>query len=341
MTKITSFILLMAGLGALPLMSGCVEREEKIHIFDDGTVAISCLFLADSLDEFYEGRVPSEKTGWKVRMSTRTNSNGKVRQVLAARQDFPEQSPLPSTYAHLGLKDASLYLRFPTFVSFEERKDGTYCHFRRIYKKRPWAHIASLKDLLCQGKLKALMKKDPKKLPKNELIEFIRGMALMELHKMLTFARNAFHKATPGDHLQDGWLLLFNDVLALQDSLDYDRVAALVGMADHEGDLELAHVAEEFEKNAREIMICGLRTHGNYTKTQEDAFLTEYKEQERCYELSEDIENEKFSIAVEMPGEVIGANTDTIRGNIVFWKFNGKALQDRDHEIIASSRITN
>jgi hypothetical protein len=340
MSKLISSTLLMAGLCLVFLLSGCVERKEKILIHKNGAVAIFSAFVANSSQELYEGRVPSEKQGWTVRASTKTDSEGKVQHLLAAWQKF-QPSDLPSTYACPDLKDASSYLRFPTSVRFEKREDGTYCHFRRVYKKRQWAHIASLKDSLFKGNLKALLDKDPKELSQSERIEFIGGMARLELHKMLTFARAAFLKVTPDENLQDGWLLLFNDVLALQKSLDLDRLATLIGRTARDGDLELTHVAEKFESDVRDTILSGLRTYCGYTKTQEAAFLDENGTQEHCYDLSEDVENEKFSISLEMPGEVVAANTDKIDGNTASWEFEGNALLDCDYEIIISSRIAN
>ncbi len=340
MSKLFFSALLMAGLCLILLLSGCVERKEKIHINENGAVTISSTFVANSVQELYEGRVPSEKQGWTVRASTKTDSEGKVQHVLAAWQEF-QSSDLPSTYACAGLKDSFSYLQFPTSVRFEKRKDGTYCHFRRVYKKRQWAHIASLKDSLCKDNLQTLMEKDPKELSQNERIEFISGMVRLELHKMLTFARAAFLKTTPDDNVQDGWLLLYKDVLALRENLNFDRLATLIGGADHEGDLELTNVAEKFENDVRDTILSGLRTYCGYTKNQEAAFLDEYRTQEHCHDLSKDVENERFSISLEMPGEVVGANTDKIDGNTARWEFEGKALLDCDYEIIISSRIAN
>ncbi|MFH1998484.1 MAG: hypothetical protein ABIK28_02335, partial [Planctomycetota bacterium] len=143
------------------------------------------------------------------------------------------------------------------------------------------------------------------------------------------------------DDLQDRWLQVYSRVLALQSSLDFNRLAEMIGMKDPANDQALVEAADRFEDSIQKQLRDSLSDGCGYTEEQALAFFQHYHDQERGYNLSEDIESESFAVSVEMPGEIIGSNADRIDGSEAVWEFDGKALQDRDHELIISSRISN
>lgn len=326
---------------ALFLACGCVEREEKIRIHEDGSANVSILFKADGWDELYPGRVPASSEGWRLTKTTATLADGKVKYNLSADKEFGPGVALPNTYAHDGLDDAHLHLVFETSLVTEKRDDGTYYHFQRVYKKRDWAHVALLKEIVPDNRMRNLMKKDPKELPLFEREALLRGMTEVELYKKLAFARGAFLQVTPGLPGQDGWLKLFNEVLDLRASLDYRKLAQLLGREDATSDEALAEAADRFEQSILQNLQAGLRMHCGYDETQEQSFFKRYHELEKGYRISEDIEGESFNIAIEMPGEIIGCNVKHVDGAKAVWEFTGKALKDRDHELLISSRVSN
>lgn len=308
-------------------IAGCVERKETIKVAANGTVHAAARFKADSREELYQGRVPSPSMGWTV-----TESMDEDKAVLDAECVFSPGANLPSSYA---LHDTKrLHLLFPTSLVIEERDDGTYYHFRRTYKARPFLFIESLKEQVSGDRIDELQKKEPKALSPAERLELIRYMARFEIIKRLTFARSAYLQVTP-DAPQDGWLCLRAGMLALLEELDYPRIVKLLGSDEDEA---LALEAERFDEKTFAGFGALLRTKCVYSDEEVQRFQEAYRNSERAYEITEDLCGEKFEIIVEMPGELMGANGDA-KGNHVTWKFDGKRLRDSDLELMATSRV--
>jgi hypothetical protein len=55
--------------------------------------------------------------------------------------------------------------------------------------------------------------------------------------------------------------------------------------------------------------------------------------------VTEDLDDETWEIRVEMPGEIVAHNAPNIDKAGVTWAFPAKALYDRDHVLMVTSRV--
>ena len=87
-------------------------------------------------------------SGWQVSASQEKDTDGKVtKHVLTAVQEFAPGQPLPGVDGDPGDPDRSLYVQYPTTVTVDQRDDGTYYHFRRVYPARSFAQVNAFDDL--------------------------------------------------------------------------------------------------------------------------------------------------------------------------------------------------
>jgi hypothetical protein len=319
-------------------LAGCVEREEEIKVHEDGSMDQSVSFTADSEEELYAGRVPSEADGWRIFKSISTLEDGKIKHLWEANKSFPMDASLPGTYASLKAPDENLYLTFPTTLKRERRKGDTSYHFRRVYQGRPWAYLDSLEAKVSGDRIEKLREKGPENLNHQERMEFVRLMARVETLKMLAFARTAFLEVTP-QGAQDGWLKVYGNTFPCLDGLDYNRIATLMAQKNQGAEDTLVSEAENFESSIKNRILSGLHSFCGYTKDQVKRFEKRYARHERFFRVTDDLGCESFRITVYMPGEILGTNADEVEGNRATWSFNGKLLYDCDLELLVSSRV--
>src|SRR5690606_9367588 len=144
------------------LIAGCVERKERITVFDDGFVEIVIEATGDSFEEL-EGPdpLPAPFAGWLVEFGEREDERGNLLHLYTASRLFGPREPLPSNWALPSSAIASSAISFPTTVSVEQRRDGTWYHFRRVYEASSWAPLEALRRRTLDGPLAALEDADP------------------------------------------------------------------------------------------------------------------------------------------------------------------------------------
>ncbi len=327
--------------GCLVALCGCLERTETITVEPDGTVTIVATFKADSEGELFEGdAVPALAAGWFVEESVeRDAEKDETRYVLEAEADFPPDVELPENYAIPGDAAAGVFLQFPTTVLIEERRDGAYYHFRRVYRARSWAKIESLREILIDERTKDLRDKKQEELTVEDRKLILRSHADFETAKILSFAREAFLEVTP-DASQDGWLQVHAAITAMAGAIDYERV---VKLAEIEDDDERAKaIADEiagWQERAAKRLQEALREHCGYGGRQMSAFLVRFEDTRRDFEITTDLGDDTFEITLSLPGVIVGSNADEASSSSAQWRFSGRRMRDRDVELLATSRL--
>jgi len=327
----------------LCIITGCVERDEKIHIHDDGSIALQVQFKADEQTELYPGRTPTESDGWTIQEKSETNLKGETKHYLTALKEFPSIEAMPFNYAgqNAGELEAALYLQFPTGLSIEYRDDGTYYHFRRVYQNRPWADINWIRDQVVklQSFDETLLLRNPNDLTDDERVKLIRLMAEVEIRKKLKFARWSYLDITP-EAPQDGWLRVRQESLDLLSELNYEHVIGL--MKDNEteaGQSALNAAVEAFDNAIDERIASALSNLDEYSDTRLRLFDERYRWHQRYHIITEDLGAEALSITVQMPGTIVGSNATTATQREATWQFSGQWLRDSNYELIVTSRI--
>ena len=258
---------------------------------------------------------------------------------MTAEGVFGPEVDLPSSYAVHGDPDTELYLQFPTTLSIEDRVDGTYYHFRRVYPARRWANIEALKELLLDEPTKRLKDKKEHELTRADRVRLVKSYTDFEAAKLLTFARAAYLATTP-DAPQDDWLALLAEFDHLLEDLDLDAIATVLEIEDeHERDEALAAETRAWEATTFKTLQEGLRTICGYGGRQMKTFMYRYEAQRKGYEITRGLGDDVFQITVVMPGRIVGSNADGAAGDRATWKFSGRRFRDRDLELLVSSRL--
>jgi len=338
--KIQIAIALTVGISFLLL--GCLERKEHILVKEDATVVIEANFSTESINELLEGdAIPSIQAGWLTEDSVEENDEGKKTFHIKAQAIFPPDVELPQNYAALDDINPDVYLQFPTTLKIEQRDDGTYYHFYRKYERRSWAHLEILKQQLLNDPLKELEGKDLKDLAKNDRTKLLKAFVDFESAKLVTFARKAFLEVMP-DLPQDHWLHVHQSMNQFKNEVNYERLLALMEIPDQEErDEALEEEAEQWELAVINRLRKALKEHCYLGGSQIKTFMQRYDWHSRYYKITEDLGDDNFEITVQMPGEIVVSNANSVRGNEATWKFDGTQIRDRDQEIMVTSRLNN
>ena len=307
---------------------GCLEREEKITVEADGGVTIRVELDAGSESELYGGDpVPSVEGGWVVEVDDDAHR-------LTAAATFEPERGLPESFATAGDPWAHRYVRFPTRVTREERADGTYYHFHRVYPRRSWARVEAFQRDLDREIEDDIGEKDFEELTLEEKVSALGALTRFDNRKRVTLARLAFVDVSP-DGPQDGWLRLRAGLRGIGDDEDLEVVASLMQDEDQaEGMFE--SLLARMNADAADVVASTLEDFAGYTETELDRFMRRLMWYDRRVEI---MQNERFQIDVEMPGRIVGSNADSVDGGTASWKFDASRLGIGDVELMVSSFV--
>ena len=323
--------------GVLLVSVGCVDRTETIAVEAGGTVRVRIEWAADHESELFPGRVPGPGAGWSIVRSQRHADDGTLeKHLLEAERGFAPAADLPDGFFPVGDPHADAYLHHPTTLEIERRADGNYHHFRRIYPGRAWAYVAALDDQVKQA-YEVAGDVEFEALPPEEQAAAVRMLAELEVKRTLVFARLAWRELEPAS--QDAWLDLRERVLLAMETFDARYVASMLG-ALRNGDNELALEIEtqRFEATVRGAMVRAARDAG-LDADDLAAFDAALDWHRRYHQLTQGLAAERFTINVEMPGEIVGTNANRVAGATATWTFDGSALRDRDLELLVTSVV--
>jgi hypothetical protein len=330
-------------------MSGCLERKEHLTIAPDGGVWYVAQFRTDSLAELYEGdAIPTPAGGWAVEQTVDREDDGKETFKLTATASIPRGGELPSNFAGRGQENETQCLQFPTTVRVEQRADGTYYHIHRKYPARPWVYIQNLQERLVKEPLSELADLDPGEWNDSQRLTVVRALASFEVEKSLVFARAAFLDTTP-DAPQDGWLAAQTQMREFVERLDYaDLAQLLIPRKDKDAEKARGEVVQaEVERFARlidEELAKSMRESAGYEPSQVTAFTANYERHKLKYEITQDLQDDKFEVTFTMPGRITAHNAagsaEGVAGaSSITWTFDGPQLNDRAMELMATSVV--
>ena len=330
-----------AAVAAAVLLGGCLEREELVRVDDDGGVTIKVRWRSNSHDELYFGdAAPNLHRGWIVQDFVELDGENRETFRLEAEQYFAPEEPLPADFTAPDEAYAESMLRFPTTLELEERRDGTYYHFRRVYRPRQWAQHDAPRQLVLE-QAEQLQERDFEDLSESERRTLIDIYARAQLIRYRALLRQSLLDVTP-DAPQDVWLDLAASLEPLVATLDHEAIVAVVLAGEDaeaaEDQPTVDELIEAFETQALEAAVEVLRGSGWYPATMIKTFEWRYRTNRRTLEITEGHADDKFRIAVEMPGEIIGHNGEATGANTVEWEFGGAMLRDRVVELMVTSR---
>jgi hypothetical protein len=332
-------------------IAGCVERKETIRIAPNGAVSMALEYTADPGDFDTPVAFPSSESGWVVDRRSEFDDKGKEMVILTSSRAFAPREVLPGNFAAKGDHDASLYLQFPTTIRVEQRADGTFMHFKRVYMPREWAQIEYWRDRLIGDDIKKLGDKQLADLSIEEKARIVRAFATFELFKHMELAKSAIEKL--GDRVpQDTWLRTRMILTSQYKDMDWEAFVAQFeadvskGAADESGEAraesskmtaskdsvgdEVKKTADEAAENHAErvarydaaaknllretmqVAVAELKATANLDESQMDMLHAEFMRSQKAYDITDSLGAHSFQIKVIMPGEIVGHNGDKI-----------------------------
>ncbi len=328
----------MSAFLALVLTVGCIERTETIVIQEDGGARLVTVVRGDPGDVQGGDVLPSKETGWKVEDRTETDDEGRQTLIRTASRELATGAPLPASYAPEGSRSAQIGLTFPTTVQVEHTDLGTYYPFRRHYPRRAWWALEYLKQKAFEtDEVKKLAQIDPKTLTEAErafLVDTFANYAADEMGTFLDLA--AVDLSPPLDQRA------FLDARRSARPIYHDRqlAARVVDLLTQDAPVDLAPLEQEVRARAKDAIAVSLADDG-VPKEPIAAFLEAYERVRETYELTKDLSDESWKVAVTLPGTIVAHNAGEADGarNSVEWKFDGKAFFDRDLVLMATSFV--
>jgi len=334
-------ILISAVVLPILFVIGCVKRKETITVKSDGAVTVAIDYEGDKGDFDKGDAMPSEQGGWKVSRENRTEENKKETVDLTAERTFKPGEELPGSYAAPNDPDANLYLKFPTTLTRERRKDGVYLHFRRVYASRDWAYVQLWADLHIDDNIKELGEKKPEELTQEDRVQIIKAFAGVEAYKKIELAQRALKESDPSLK-PDHWLLARAALLNVyEEKEDWDETARRVENTPHEDqDAQFEHESQRISGEAHQAFVGALKREAGYDADRIAKFDAAYERAKKYYEITNQLGGHAFEIDVQMPGTIVAHNGDKMEDdNSVEWEFDGSAFRDRPYELMVTSRL--
>lgn len=323
------------------LATGCLERKETIRIGRDGSVRLLVTIKGEPSD-FESGDALPERGGpWKIeddRFEAEPDKN--EARIRVASFDGRKGEPIPDSFVDERDPNYETSLRFPTTVNVERRADGEYFHFNRRYLARQEARYAIWNEPLKQA-IDKFAGKDPAEMTDEERRELVGTLRASESMKRAEMVMGAVD-FMENEHKwpQDYGLRLRRVVLDTYETVNMDEVVTLMGSPAGEdrdrainafGAELVEKVADRLHRELRELRI---------SSGDADRFFDAYAAEEARRSATEDLMDETFRVELELPGEVVAHNATSVEDGRLIWEFPGKSLADRDHVIMATSRIS-
>lgn len=338
-----TFIITAIGAGV-----GCVERKERLVISPDGSVLWQVNMRSDTLEDLLTGdAVPTPGALWIVRQEQERDEEGRVTHILNAETAFAPRRKLPQGFGRPQSIEEQTCLAFPTTITFEKRRDGTYCHFTRRYEARAWREIETLREQYVENVAGGLVD-DPAAWTPVQRLNITQALVRFEIEKHIHFTRQAWLATLP-DEPQDGYLKVADSLRSIMLTMDFARLSNLLAPPEEGGQIPEGAIEQAIKIESEQLqatIIAKLQEaaqQAGLEGSKANALLAACETQRRIFAATEDLNDDGFEIEVEMPGVIVASNAEQVdggvSGNTILWKFKGESLHDNAIELIATSKI--
>jgi hypothetical protein len=327
----------IAAVGLIAIAPGCIERTETIRVEPGGAAHLRVVFKGDPDDIRTGDAMLNEPGPWSVVDTWEPQDDGSQKLVRTATLTVPAGTKWPEQYCPENSDLAGLALAMPTSVRIEERPDGTYYHFTRIYRRRDWARVDYFRRTLVEPAAEPLQGKQKADVTPQQRENLARGLLQYEKAKALVLAQAASEALRPGLK-QDEWLVLRQAIADVYDRIGIERVARILQMEDQQVGEEIQRLVDEVSGQVRQAIRQTLSA-SDATGSLGRRFAEQFEVERRRHSVSEDLQDENWTVSLELPGRLVGHNGDSVKGGVVTWKFAGNALCDRDQILMATSVV--
>lgn len=318
---------------------GCVERKETIHVQRDGRVDFDVEISGDVSDFTGGDALPESGGKWALQDKLDESNADKPKQTRTARLRVAKGEKLPDSFADPADPLYDVALRFPTELTIERRKDGTYYNFRRVYEPREFARYEIYKEALdLAGVTKDFEGKDISELSDEQALKLLTVLRALEAFKYAEYVE-AGTEALADDWPQHYGLILRQIVLDHFEQVDLVPLLAMMRDPDSAvrnsaieslGDDLIAKIVPLLTQQLREWRV---------PRGEIDAFFEAYDQEQARYDVTMDLNDETWQVRIAMPGEIVAHNADKIEDGFATWEFPGKMLMDREEVLMVTSRV--
>lgn len=324
------------------LLSGCLEREERVTVAADGGVTVEHRFQGDAAEFGPIGDALPEAGGpWTVTDEEVARPDGKGSDhVRRASARFSDAAALPEGFGRPG--DAAA-LRFTTQVTRERLPDGSVrTTFERRYLPRGWAWRERLRERhLPQALLDRLGKEEDaakREAAKREALagllafERAKGQALVERALQavavagepggVTARRALDARARFAAAFDAAWKT--DDVLKLVSAPRAEQAALEARYRSQTLDAAVAAGVDAALAPGSNPAMAGGKA------TLEATLRAALEGERRMLEATEDLQDETFCVRVTLPGQVVLTDGEALEdgGRTAVFRFGGKELAE-------------
>jgi hypothetical protein len=325
---------------AVLLMAGCLERKETIRVARDGSAEIRVEITGDPGDFSTGDALPERRAGWQTRDWTTTDDEGEKEQHREATLRVAAGRPLPDSFVDPSDPNYETALSFPTELVIEQRPDGTYYHFKRVYIGREHARYEYYRQTLQENSpaMKQISQQGLEELNDQQRAEVIGVLRVIEGLKHAEYVRAGV------EALEEHWpqhygLILRRAVLGHFENEDLEPVMQLLAEpASPERDAAIDEFARRVIDAVPEVLREQMKEL-RIPRRQIDMFFAGYEEEEARRAVTEDLGDDKLEVRLALPGEIVAHNADEVDGEFAVWHVPGEALFDRDVVLMATSRV--
>jgi len=308
------------------LLVGCLEREEKITIHQDGSLNVEWKLSGDEGD-LKEGLAVPKGLPWKVETWVEKKEEGESLHYLA-KADFADLGAF-SKAIDFSPED----LRIDQSLERRNVNQRTYYIFKRIYRGRDWWKFQRVEERTVDKKLldKAGDRdKGFKSLNSEERSALARGLVDWEVGTVRLLVSDILGRAMvdSGMSMTDSGITpdliarsLSELSAAYRSVLTEQLVIEVLSMEEKAGDEELARIEAELMDVERAVL------SQHFSKVDIGKYLLNGRKK---FGLSRDLDGESFKLIVNMPGKVILTNGELQNADTAYYEFSGTDLMKRD-----------
>lgn len=326
----------LLGAVASAMLLGCLSREESLDIQPDGSVTVRHTIRGDKGDiDGGAARLPGAP--FKVERRTVQKDDGTTEELFTAKAGFARVADIPRGFAQPGDRFAERALRFTTTLEMRQEGGFTYYRFERRYTPRRWADYAAFLRRAFPKEIEELLG-DLNRLARASMErkrQAVKAILLYEKLKLQHQAERATAALVKGRQPTDAQLAIraaVHDYFTYRVSVD-DLVELLWAT-----EPKILKAANKITARAKEVVLEKATQELELDEAGRKQLEENLALEEHDLEVSQDLEDEGFTVRVRMPGAVIGHNGDEAVADEVTFRFNGQDLRDRDVVLVATSK---
>lgn len=334
-TKTGPIVRLAGLLLALPI-AGCLEREETIEITKDGSVQVRHVVRGDAGDfDGGEARYPTEAPFVSKRQD-RMDDHGRPAVTVTSSAEFAKVEDMPKHFGKADDTNISEAMQFDTRLKTWTADNQLWRRFERVYHARNWAsyRVAYRKAF---GPIEAHMKNADQiwQQPLGERIRVVRALSDYESSKWQLWLESAVRAVVTDQDVETQVLILQNE-LDTYFSKQIDHRAIAMALSKDLGELEAVGV--KVTQDLQALVRTQCQAHLGLDAQGLDSIKRRMALAQHGFEVSHDLEDEKFVVRLKLPGDLITHNAAKVHQGYLVWEFEGRDLRDREHHLVAVTR---